>query len=222
LIDKTIVENISQYISEKRSEFSKGSLNENDIESLPENQFATWMEEAVQAQITEVQAFNLATVNAQNKPSNRTVYLRKFEHNQYYFYTNYLSQKSIDIEHNNLVAACFFYPELERQIRIEGIAARAETIVSDEYFNARPRESKIGAWSSPQSQKIKNREYLTTLVSDNEKKFAGQEIDRPPFWGGYVIKANYYEFWQGRKSRLHDRICYELHNEVWEIYRKAP
>jgi pyridoxamine 5'-phosphate oxidase len=213
---------LSNHIANLREDFTKGTLSESDVEKTPDLQFEKWMQQAIDAKVMEVQAFNVCTVSPDNKPSNRTVYLREFSNNQFYFYTNFNSRKGFDIEKNNFVSACFFYPELERQIRIEGIIKKANDITSDAYFNARPRQSQIGAWSSPQSQKIKNRLELDNFITETEKKFEGKEVPRPNFWGGYVIEANYYEFWQGRKSRLHDRICYELKNNNWDIYRIAP
>ncbi len=213
----------NQHIFQLREDFTKGTLNELDVEKTPDAQFAKWMQQAIEAKVLEVQAFNLCTVNKQSKPSSRIVYLREFENNQFYFYTNYQSRKGIEIETNKNVSATFFYPELERQIRIEGTINFASKEKSDAYFNSRPTESKIGAWSSLQSKQINSRNELENSVLQNQKYFENQEITRPHFWGGYVVTANYYEFWQGRKSRLHDRICYELNSKnEWVIARLAP
>ncbi len=213
---------VNTYISQLREDFMKGKLSEKAISSLPYIQFENWMKEAVDSKVNEVQAFNLATVSKEHKPSARIVYLREFSENEFYFYTNYRSHKSIDIETNPHVCATFFWPELERQIRIEGVAEIAGKEKSDAYFNARPTESKLGAWSSPQSNVIASRETLDDLVKETGEKFKDISIPRPDFWGGYVIKATYYEFWQGRKSRLHDRITYTLENNKWKIERLAP
>ncbi len=219
----TKMSQLNQHISQLREDFMKGQLSENAIAPLPHLQFENWMQEAIKADVTEVQACHLSTVGNDNKPSSRIVYLREFFDNQFYFYTNYQSRKSIDIASNNNVCLTFFWPELERQIRIEGTVQFAEKEKSDGYFNVRPTESKIGAWSSPQSKVIANREALEKLVNENTIKFKEKNISRPDFWGGYVITANYYEFWQGRKSRLHDRICYTLENDTnWKISRLAP
>ena len=215
-------EDLSKLIGQFREDFMKGSLSEEEVLKQPDEQFSRWMHEAIESKVMEVQAFNLCTVSSDNKPSNRIVYLREFGNNLFYFYTNFESRKAINIQQNNNVSACFFYPELERQIRIEGKVYKAEEQKSDDYFDKRPRESQIGAWSSPQSKKINNRQVLEQSIQEHTKKFNNQSVNRPPFWGGYVIKANYYEFWQGRKSRLHDRICYELINDNWTIYRIAP
>lgn len=214
---------VNQHISQLREDFTKGELLENNVKNSPDLQFEKWMQEAIDAKVNEVPACNLATVSKQNKPSARIVYLREFSDNQFYFYTNYESRKAQHIEENQFVALTFFWPELERQIRIEGfILKKAETEKSDAYFNARPQDSKIGAWSSPQSKVLKGREELNQYIEQNKTKFENKEIPRPEFWGGYIIQATYYEFWQGRKNRLHDRITYTLENNNWKIERLAP
>jgi pyridoxamine 5'-phosphate oxidase len=214
---------VNQHISQLREDFMKGELSENNLNKTPDLQFEQWMKDAIDAKVNEVPACNLATVDKNNKPSARIIYLREFSDNEFYFYTNYDSRKGIQIAENPNVCLTFFWPELERQIRIEGvITKKAEAEKSDAYFNARPQDSKIGAWSSPQSRVLNNREELNTFIEGNKTKFNNQEIPRPEFWGGYVIKANYYEFWQGRKNRLHDRIAFTLENGNWKIERLAP
>lgn len=214
---------VNQHISQLREDFMKGELSENNLNKTPDLQFEQWMKDAIDAKVNEVPACNLATVDKNNKPSARIIYLREFSNNEFYFYTNYDSRKGQQIAENPNVCLTFFWPELERQIRIEGvITQKAEAEKSDAYFNARPLDSKIGAWSSPQSRVLNNREELNTFIEGNKTKFNNQEIPRPEFWGGYVIKANYYEFWQGRKNRLHDRIAFTLENGNWKIERLAP
>jgi pyridoxamine 5'-phosphate oxidase len=214
---------VNQHISQLREDFMKGELSENNLNKTPDLQFEQWMKDAIDAKVNEVPACNLATVDKNNKPSARIIYLREFSDNEFYFYTNYDSRKGIQIAENPNVCLTFFWPELERQIRIEGvITQKAEAEKSDAYFNARPQDSKIGAWSSPQSRVLNNREELNTFIEGNKTKFNNQEIPRPEFWGGYIIKANYYEFWQGRKNRLHDRIAFTLENGNWKIERLAP
>ena len=214
---------VNQHISQLREDFMKGELSENNLNKTPDLQFEQWMKDAIDAKVNEVPACNLATVDKNNKPSARIIYLREFSDNEFYFYTNYDSRKAIQIAENPNVCLTFFWPELERQIRIEGvITQKAEAEKSDAYFNARPQDSKIGAWSSPQSRVLNNREELNTFIEGNKTKFNNQEIPRPEFWGGYIIKANYYEFWQGRKNRLHDRIAFTLENGNWKIERLAP
>lgn len=216
------MDNLNNHIINLREDFTKGTLSKNDVNKLPHLQFEIWIQQAIDAKVLEPQAFNLATVDVNNKPSNRIVYLRGFTENKFYFYTNFNSHKGIDIEQNNKVSACFFYPELERQIRIEGTVQKTSDELSNTYFNNRPHQSQIGAWSSPQSKKIASRIELDNLIAQTEKQFENKTVNRPQFWGGYVINATYYEFWQGRKSRLHDRICYELKNKQWDIFRLAP
>lgn len=213
---------LNQHISQLREDFMKSKLSENGLLKMPDLQFEQWMKDAVESKVNEVQAFNLCTVSGDGKPSARIVYLREFGNNQFYFYTNYNSRKAMDISRNKNVSLTFFWPELERQIRIEGTIEFAEKEKSDAYFNQRPMESKIGAWSSPQSKNIADRNVLEKLVQQNTEKFKDKPIERPEFWGGYKITASYYEFWQGRKSRLHDRIAYTLENNDWKIERIAP
>ena len=201
----------------------KGELSENNLNKTPDLQFEQWMKDAIDAKVNEVPACNLATVDKYHKPSARIIYLREFSNNEFYFYTTYESRKGKQIAENPNVCLTFFWPELERQIRIEGvILKKAEAEKSDAYFNARPQDSKIGAWSSPQSKVLTNRDELNSFIENNKIKFYNQEIPRPEFWGGYIIKANYYEFWQGRKNRLHDRITFTLENGNWRIERLAP
>ena len=214
---------VNQHISMLREDFNKGELLEVNLCKTPDLQFEQWMKEAIDAKVNEVQACNLATVDEQHKPSARIVYLREFFDNEFYFYTNYNSKKANDIAKNPHVCLTFFWPELERQIRIEGvITGMAAADKSDAYFNARPLDSKIGAWSSPQSSVLKGREELHNFVADNKEKYKNSEIPRPAFWGGYIIKAHYYEFWQGRKNRLHDRIAFTFKNNQWQIDRLSP
>lgn len=214
---------VNQHISQLREDFMKGELSETNLNKTPDLQFEQWMQDAIDAKVNEVVACNLATVDKNNKPSARIIYLREFGDNEFYFYTNYDSRKAAEIANNPNVCLTFFWPELERQVRIEGvISKKAEAEKSDAYFNARPQDSKIGAWSSPQSKVLKNREELNSLIENNTTKYKDLEIPRPDFWGGYIIKANYYEFWQGRKNRLHDRIAFILENNNWKIERLAP
>lgn len=214
---------VNQHISQLREDFTKGELLEDSVQKTPDMQFEKWMQDAIDAKVNEVPACNLATVTKDNKPSSRIVYLREFSENEFYFYTNYNSRKAHDIDQNPNVCLTFFWPELERQIRIEGVVIKkAEKEKSDAYFNNRPLDSKIGAWSSPQSTVINSRDELNQYIEQNKEKFKDQQIPRPEFWGGYIIKANYYEFWQGRKNRLHDRIAYTLENNNWKIERLAP
>ncbi|NBU05065.1 MAG: pyridoxamine 5'-phosphate oxidase [Sphingobacteriia bacterium] len=216
------MDELNKYISKLREDFTKGKLNKEDVHQNPAIQFETWLNQAVEAKIPEVQAMTLSTVSKNNSPSSRIVYLREFGENQFYFYGNYGSRKALQLKENSNACLNFFWPQLERQIRIEGHVKICDNAISDAYFNARPIESKIGAWASQQSEELVSREELEKCVEKFKNKFEGQEIKRPPYWGGWIFTANYYEFWQGRKSRLHDRICYNLKNTDWSINRIAP
>ena len=216
------MDDLHKHISKLREDFTSGTLNENDVNKNPFAQFEKWLQQAVDSKIHEVQAMHLSTVSSDNKPSSRIVYLREFQNNTFSFYTNYNSKKVQELLQNPNAAFTFFWPDLERQIRIEGTVEKASTEQSDAYYNQRPYESKIGAWASEQSHLLSSREELEQKVEQLKKYYTPETTVRPEFWGGLVLKANYYEFWQGRKSRLHDRICYELKNNNWKIKRLAP
>jgi pyridoxamine 5'-phosphate oxidase len=216
------MDELNKHIKKLREDFTRGTLSENEVNRDPFLQFSHWLQQAVEAEVPEVQAMNLATVSAENRPSSRIVYLREFEHNNFGFYTNYNSNKALALEINPNAALTFFWPELERQIRIEGVVEKLSEERSDAYFNARPYESKIGAWASEQSHELKSREALEKKIINYKMMFTPDSIMRPEYWGGYMLKANYYEFWQGRASRLHDRISYRTENNRWIISRLAP
>jgi pyridoxamine 5'-phosphate oxidase len=163
----------------------------------------------------------LSTSTKKGKPSSRIVLLRGLKLHGFNFFTNYTSRKGKELKENPHASILFYWPQLERQVRIEGKVEIAPADISDDYFNTRPRASRLGAWASPQSQVLNNRKELDKLVSQTEEKFQ-EEIPRPKNWGGYILKATYYEFWQGRQSRLHDRICYTLKNGKWKKQRLAP
>jgi pyridoxamine 5'-phosphate oxidase len=215
------VSDINQYLKQLREDFMKGTLSESEVNPDPFSQFETWMIQAIKSSIPEVQAMNLSTC-VNNKPSSRIVYLREFINNHFYFYGNYESKKGKSLSENPNACLNFFWPELERQIRIEGTVKKANMQMSDAYFHARPRESQLGAWASAQSSRLPSRNELEDLLAQQKKIFEGKNVPRPSQWGGWELNATYYEFWQGRKSRLHDRIAYEFKNGSWEIFRLAP
>ncbi len=212
-----------QTISEIRREYSKASLDVSTISHDPVKQFENWFKEALDAEVLEPNAMNLATINSSNRPSSRIVLLKGIEKNKFLFYTNYQSAKGRELDQNPACALTFFWPELERQVRIEGLVERVDANRSELYFQSRPRASQVGAWTSPQSSIIENRNILEERVKQIEKKFEGLEkLPKPNQWGGYQVTADMIEFWQGRPSRLHDRIQFIKIDNGWEMQRLAP
>ncbi len=194
-----------------------------DLSNLLKNpfeQFQHWFDFAVDVDAFHANAMMLSTVR-NNKPSSRVVLLKEMDEKGFVFFTNYTSAKSKEIDDNKNAALLFFWKELERQIRIEGVLEKVSEEHSNEYFKTRPRESQIGAWASPQSNTI-TRAELEKRVEEFTKKFEGQDVHRPDFWGGFRLVPNRFEFWQGRAGRLHDRFVYENRNGVWEIVQVAP
>ena len=205
-----------------RKEYSKASLDEASISRNPIEQFDIWFKEAVTAKVPEPTAMNLATVNG-GRPASRIVLLKGVENGMFVFYTNYQSRKGKELDENPACSLTFFWPELERQVRIEGVASRIDAKRSDEYFQSRPRGSQIGAWASPQSSVIKERSILEARAKQIEEKFKGADkLPRPHQWGGYEVDPVMIEFWQGRTSRLHDRILFTKDGDVWKVNRLAP
>jgi pyridoxamine 5'-phosphate oxidase len=210
-------------LKELRKEYSLAMLDELHTNTDPILQFKKWFQEAMDAQIIEPYAMTISTVNSAHRPSSRVVLLRDVSEEGFSFYTNYLSRKGQDLAVNPFAAMNFFWPELERQVRIEGKIVPLEAFASDAYFASRPRGSQIGAWSSPQSEIIESRKVLEDAVENYIQQFDGKDVERPPHWGGYCLIPDYIEFWQGRESRLHDRICYYQHSDgSWIRSRLAP
>lgn len=209
-------------IASIRKDYKLRSFLESDADINPVVQFTKWWNEAIESNIDEVNAMTLATADENGQPSARIVLLKGMNNNGFEFFTNYESHKAKQMLINNKVALVFFWKELERQIRIEGIVTKAPAALSDEYFLSRPQESRIGAWSSPQSSVIESREILEENVEANRKKFENETVTRPSFWGGYIVTPTLFEFWQGRASRLHDRIEYLEDGERWIKRRLAP
>lgn len=205
-----------------RKDYKKHQLLEGELLATPFLQFEAWFQEALNAQVNEPNAMTLATVT-DNKPHSRVVLLKGLEQEQFIFFTNYNSKKGHEIASNPEASLLFFWPELERQIRIEGTLQKTSAEYSDQYFSVRPRASQIGAIASKQSSVLKSREELEQKVEELTQQFGENPIQRPENWGGYALQANYFEFWQGRPSRLHDRIVFTKneHNN-WEITRLYP
>lgn len=213
---------LTDYVKNLRHDFAKATLDETMVFLNAVEQFNKWFTEAIDAKVNEVNAMIVSTVSENKVPSSRVVFLRNFDKNGFVFYTNYHSRKAKEIEQNPNACANFFWPELERQIRIEGVLVKQSVLESDYYFNSRPRGSKIGAWASAQSAVLVNRAELETRYAELEKQFEGKEVPRPEFWGGYVLQPTAIEFWQGRPSRLHDRLLYTKENSGWKIERLSP
>lgn len=216
------MEDLRLYINTLRHDFSKQTLDESQVDKSPFLQFEKWFKEAVDAHVNEPNAMTVATASKSGKPAARILLLRNFNENGFVFYTNYDSRKGEEIDANPHCALLFFWPELERQVRIEGKLIKQTAAESDLYFNTRPRTSKLGAWTSPQSKVVKNRKELDELYEQMSQRFPSEDVPRPPRWGGYVLQPDSIEFWQGRPSRMHDRILYTLVNGNWKIERLAP
>lgn len=210
-------------IADLRKDYSSQTLRETDIELHPVDQFQKWWTEAVNSQIDEVNAMTLATASSDGMPSARIMLLKGFDNNGFVFFTNYKSYKALHLEENPKACLVFFWKELERQVRITGLVKKASSQESDEYFLSRPTGSQVGAWASKQSQVIESREWLENRYLQLTEEFKENELKRPPHWGGYVVTPVIMEFWQGRPSRLHDRIQYSLEeNGSWKIERLSP
>jgi pyridoxamine 5'-phosphate oxidase len=216
------MEDLRDYISKLRYDFTLKKLDELYVDKDPVVQFGVWFREAIEAQVPDPNAFVLSTASSDGKPSARVVLLRNFSGKGFAFYTNYQSRKGKEIEANPFAAMTFFWPQLQRQVRIEGKLEMQSSEESDEYFSSRPVGSKIGAWVSPQSQVIASRTELDNKFDEMARRYPEGDVSRPPFWGGYWLKPHMIEFWQGRPSRLHDRIAYSLELDQWKKVRLAP
>jgi len=214
---------VSTSIADIRKEYKLQTLSENDVVKDPFGQFEKWWQEAIRAGIDEPNAMTLATASADGMPDARIVLLKAFDPQGFTFFTNYNSTKGMELLENPRASLVFFWKELERQVRISGLVSLTSEKVSDEYFNSRPEGSRIGAWASPQSEAIESREWLEQNEKKYQQEWSGRMITRPPHWGGYLLKPVRMEFWQGRPSRLHDRLLYTLQkNGSWKIERLAP
>lgn len=204
-----------------RKDYALKTLDERDVDREPLKQFGVWMVEAIHAQVPEPTAMTLATADGNGRPSARIVLLKGIDPKGFVFYTNYESRKGRDLAANPAAALTFMWKELERQVRIEGRVEKVSAEESDAYFATRPLGSRIGAWASPQSRPIDGREWLETRWAELAGRY-GDTPPRPPHWGGYRLLPEYVEFWQGRMSRLHDRIVYRREAGGWRIERVAP
>lgn len=206
-----------------RVEYKKGSLDVSNVGNDPIAFFKKWFDEALNSNVLEANAMVLSTISPDYKPHSRVVLVKGISEDGFTFFTNYNSNKGKQMSENEKVSLLFFWPELERQVRIEGVVSKVAKEISESYFHSRPRSSQIGAHVSPQSSVIGSREVLEQLQIDLEKKFDNQVIPLPNYWGGYLVNPEIIEFWQGRPSRLHDRIQFtKLVNQSWKIERLAP
>jgi pyridoxamine 5'-phosphate oxidase len=214
---------MSSTIADIRKDYKLQSLLEKDVNVNAIAQFNNWWQEALHSEIDEVNAMTLATASADGIPAARIVLLKGFDDRGFVFFTNYESFKGMQLAENPRACLVFFWKELERQVRITGLVEKVSEEESDAYFNSRPEGSRIGAWASPQSQVIESREWLQEREKTYAKDFSGKPLKRPAHWGGYRVKPVTIEFWQGRPSRLHDRLLYTLEgNNEWKIERLAP
>ena len=210
-------------MNELPHQYNANSIDEQTVDREPLPLFQRWLDEARQAGIKLAEAMTLATATAYGKPSARLVLLKQADERGFVFFTNYNSVKARELDSNPQAALVFYWPQLERQVRVEGKVERVSAAESDAYFKTRPRESQIGALASPQSEVIASREALQQKAEELEQLYEGREIERPAHWGGYRLYAERIEFWKGRPGRLHDRIAYDRQTDgTWSIARLAP
>jgi pyridoxamine 5'-phosphate oxidase len=212
-----------QDLSQSRKDYSLKELDENELNPNPIVQFRYWLDEAIKTNsMHEPNAMTFSTVSPEGRPSSRIVLLKHISDDGFDFFTNYNSKKGKHLLHNKYASLLFFWPALEREVRIEGKVEKISSNISDEYFTSRPFESQIAAWASPQSDIVPNRSTLMDWYKEFESIFESKDITRPPHWGGYRLVPDLVEFWQGRTNRLHDRVEYILNGDEWSLRRLAP
>lgn len=216
------IDNVKNYISTVRRDFADKPFSEDMASDDPFKQYAIWFQEAIDSQILDPYAACLSTATKDGIVSSRMLYIRGVNEDGFIFYTNYNSSKGQEIDQNSHGALNVFWGELERQIRIEGKINKVSSATSDQYFNARPRASQLGAWASHQSEILKDRDELINRLTSYEQKFSNMPVPRPPHWGGFCLVPMKVEFWQGRPSRLHDRIVYNRKESIWVKNRLSP
>lgn len=209
-------------LSDLRRDYQSASLDERSIDRDPHRQFAEWFHAAVAANVPEPNAMTLATVDDRGMPAARIVLLKDHDARGFTFYSNYESRKGRELAAHPRAALVFFWVELERQIRIDGAVEQVDPATADAYFRKRPRLSRLSAWASPQSTPVPDRATLEARFDEAQRRFPGEDVARPPHWGGYRVVPDTFEFWQGRASRLHDRIEYRRDDTGWRIRRLAP
>ncbi|MBX3290641.1 MAG: pyridoxamine 5'-phosphate oxidase [Acidobacteria bacterium] len=208
-------------LADLRRDFAVGGLSESDIAANPFEQFAVWMNDALKADIIDANAMTVSTVGEDGRPSVRVVLLKYYGEEGFAFFTNYESKKGRDLTANPFAAMHFFWPQLDRQVAVYGRVEKTSREESEKYFKSRPVDSRIAAWASAQSRVIESRDVLDKRFEEYKEQF-GHDVPLPPFWGGFRLTPERFEFWQGRQNRLHDRICYQQDGDAWTITRLSP
>jgi len=213
---------VRKSINNLRREYKLNKLSEKTVQQDPLNQFEKWFKEVLKVGLIEPNAMILATADNKAKPSVRVVLMKEYGREGFTFFTNYTSRKGQNLADNSHASILFFWAELERQVRVEGLIKKISRTESKKYFDTRPLESRLAAWTSEQSKMIPGRDYLEAKFQIFKRQFKGRQIPVPPDWGGFRLVPEYFEFWQGRESRLHDRICYKKVTKKWKIFRLSP